>query len=91
LEKVDLVVFDLAFVDFFLTKDGRYGTEILDRIAAKTLVGFSSTMFGSQAIKEEADKSGFGRTKTILKIKESVENPELQILLQEFLEQAIGS
>ena len=77
--------FDLAFIDFFLTKDSLYGTDILDRVSARTLVGFSSNRFGSEAIKAEADRLRFERTAAVQKIKESLHNPELYTFLQNFL------
>ena len=84
LRETDRSAFDVAFIDFFLTKDSEYGTDVLDLVSAKTLVGFSSNRFGSEAIKAEADRLRFERTAAIQKFKESLENPELYLFLQNF-------
>ena len=82
LRTVNQQFYDLAFIDFFLSKDSRYGTEVLNKISARTVIGFSSHKNASVAIKEEADRMGFGETGAIQKIKETIGNAELEFFLR---------
>jgi hypothetical protein len=77
--------FNLAFVDYFLSNDRTYGTDIIGRFKADAVVGFSSKRAASEAIAKEAEIMGYCRFASVEKIKECVENPELVEVLKSLM------
>lgn len=77
--------FDLAFIDFFLSKDHTYGTDVLAEVRARTLVGFSSKLEASVLIETEAKRLAFVATAAIRKDKDRLENEPLEQFLQQAL------
>lgn len=85
LEKLEGSRFDLAFVDFFLSKDRTYGVDAVPKIKAGTIVGYSSNAAASELIAETARKLGCPIAAALEKDKRSVESPALVDFLGTFL------
>ncbi|NLJ45748.1 MAG: GGDEF domain-containing protein [Treponema sp.] len=85
LEKLEGSRFDLAFVDFFLSKDRTYGVDAVPKIKAGTIVGYSSNAAASELIAETARKLGCPIAAALEKDKRKVESPALESFLGSFL------
>lgn len=85
LEKLKSSRFDLAFVDFFLSKDRTYGVDAVPLIKAGTVVGYSSNAAASELIAETARKLGCPNAAALEKDKRKVESPALEGFLGSFL------
>ncbi len=85
LEKLGGSRFDLAFVDFFLSKDRTYGVDAVPKIKSGTIVGYSSNAAASELIAETARKLGCPDTAALEKDKRRVESPALIDFLGVFL------
>lgn len=85
LEKLQGSRFDLAFVDFFLSKDRTYGVDAVPKLKAGTIVGYSSNAAASELIAETARKLGCPNAAALEKDKRKVESPALESFLGSFL------
>lgn len=85
LEKLKGSRFDLAFVDFFLSKDRTYGVDAVPLIEAGTVVGYSSNASASELIAEAARKLGCTNAAALQKDKRKVESPALEDFLGAYL------
>jgi diguanylate cyclase (GGDEF)-like protein len=77
--------FDLAFVDFFLSKDRSYGVDAVPLITADAIVGFSSNAAASALIADAARKLGCAGAVALEKDKSRVESPALEEFLSAYL------
>jgi len=80
---------DVVFLDFFLTVDGTCGIVVLPSIVSKFPVCFSSKRDFSDAMYNDAvsmDQFSVERTFSVEKIKATLENRELRIVLDRIFE-----
>lgn len=71
----------IVFLDFFLDRDGIYGTELLGEIQSDVLIGFSSHKTTTKHIEDEAKRTGrwpAERVFSVWKDKSSTKNIELK-------------
>ncbi|HUW70169.1 MAG TPA: hypothetical protein VMX33_08035 [bacterium] len=83
--------FDIAFVDFFLSKDHSYGPDALPDVSADIFVGFSSKLAAASVLENVARRLGFRITAAIEKNEDSLYNPALEEFLGAFLAGSCGS
>ncbi len=78
----------IVFLDFFLDRDGIYGTELLGEIESDVLIGFSSHKTSTKHIEDAAIRTGRWppeRVFSVWKDKSALENIELKNIVDSVL------
>ena len=78
----------IIFLDFFLDKDRKPGTEFIDKLTSDYFIGFSSMIETTTGLAEKAKMIGKWNENKIFgirKIKETLENKELRELLKKII------
>jgi len=70
------------FLDYHLDKDGMYGTKIVKHLNAKYLIGFSTSLKGSERIYKKGIQSGHFEPQNLFFVEKNPEVPPSQELIE---------